>query len=96
MARRWVTAFPTATGETTPTRTLNINLFERLCAAQGAETERSRAKLLMVDRATLRRWRMRSHTPSMPVATWIAARLGVGLDELFPINGESEATPHHG
>lgn len=90
------TAMGAAVDRDGPARTLNVNLFERLCAREGAETERGRAKLLMVDRATLRRWRMQSHTPSMIVATWIASRLGVSLDELFPVRETTDGEATNG
>ena len=68
-----------------PVRALHVDLFDRLTAARGATSDLQRARLLGINRNTIRRLRERQHTPSMPVATRLADRLDVTLDELFPV-----------
>lgn len=63
--------------------TIKFDLFDRKCAELGALDEKARAELVEVNRSTLWRWRTGVQTPSLEVATRIADKFDITVEELI-------------
>lgn len=63
---------------------MDMELFERRCAAKGATTVEQKADLAGVDWSTIHRFGNGTMGPRLEVARRIAGRLEVSVDELFP------------
>jgi DNA-binding XRE family transcriptional regulator len=62
---------------------LRTDVFDALTAKLGATTEVQRARLIGVDRATIRRMRERQFAPRLAIAMRMAETLGTTVDDLF-------------
>lgn len=61
---------------------INFAVFDAKCAERGATNDVARARLAGVNRTTIWRWRKGLYSPDFKVATQIAHRFGISLDEL--------------
>ncbi len=68
---------------TSPAVALRVAVFDNLTAGLGATNDTARARLLGIDRATIRRYRTRQYEPSMGVAMRMAEILHTTVDHLF-------------
>lgn len=66
-----------------PIAALRTEVFDTLAAARGATSNIQRARLIGVDRGTIRRMRNREFAPRLEIALRMAERLGTTVDELF-------------
>lgn len=64
---------------------MNGELFDERAAALGATTPGERAQLAGVDQSTLWRYRTGRLRPTIDTARLIADRIGVTVDELWPV-----------
>lgn len=71
---------PDATSATAPR--IDFAVFDSKCAELGATSDIARAEIAGVNRTTLWRWRKGLWAPNLAVATRIAQRLDVTVDEL--------------
>lgn len=61
---------------------IDFAVFDAKCAEEGARDESARAELVGVSRTTLWRWRKGTQQVSLPVASRLAERFDITLDEL--------------
>lgn len=61
---------------------IDFKVFDAKCREQGAADESARAELVGVSRVTLWRWRKGKQQVSLPVASQIADRFGITVDQL--------------
>ena len=62
---------------------LNDTVFRARTRALGAQTDRERCAVAGISKASLHRWRKGSVTPSLDSLRVVAARLGVGINDLI-------------
>jgi DNA-binding XRE family transcriptional regulator len=63
---------------------INQPLYLAACLAKGAITEEDRAHLLGMPRRSVYRYEKNKIVPLLTTARWIASRLDVTIDELWP------------
>ena len=63
---------------------LNRDLFFAACRAKGCITDEDRARLLGMPRRSVTRYVNNEFGPRLTTARWIAERLEVTVDELWP------------
>lgn len=73
-------AAPDATPATAPR--IDFDIFDAKCADLGATNDTARAEIAGVNRTTIWRWRKGQWSPNLAVASRIAQRLDITVDEL--------------
>lgn len=69
---------------------IDLDVYLAACKAKGALTEEDRARLLGMPRRSIYRYEKSTVQPLLTTAQWIAGRINVTVEELWPAAGSEK------